>query len=473
MQILKTYTPEQLITFCRDSIIADNVGITSFNKGDVLYSLLQSFCVIHSQAAFDFADAVRKAIRFAGPIGLGFARKGAASALGRTVVYRTPEFEIRYTGAATSVLLDRTATDFILTTASVNVPADDISLDFVTYPTIQDLIDEINTYPNWSATLIANGSLASTGLYAYSGQEIIGINRHNEAAFDVMAAAAALIPVLSGFRTLVGGTELITTENSEISAGLSASAEIRTQAVVAGALRFPALTLDIENSKGIIETPISGVQYSANYAAFAPGTDIESDVDFLTRFAIYVNGLAVHNKIGIESAVLKIDGIRSVTILINFPTAGFITVVADDGSGVLTADQDAEIRKTLDGDPDDIDTYPGVLAAGITGIIAVPIVVPVPVVVELEKLSNSTDSATIIIAAQTAIEEYINTRKLGEAVIVSEMVTRIKNANPEIYDAEVLAPSPDLCDQFRRLLIASDSIARTGGAIATVTVTVV
>ena len=140
--------------------------------------------------------------------------------------------------------------------------------------------------------------------------------------------------------------------------------------------------------------------------------------------------------------------------------------MADDGSGSITAELIAEIRKVLDGDPSDFINYPGCRAAGITINIVDPTVIPISVIIEIQRIGTLSDIDEIKTAVQSAIENYINTRQLGQDVVRNEIIALAKKAHPAIYDVILTFPSENVS-------IDDMYIPRTGsGTGGTITATV-
>ncbi len=127
----------------------------------------------------------------------------------------------------------------------------------------------------------------------------------------------------------------------------------------------------------------------------------------------------------------------------------------------------AAVEKVLYGDPNDLVNYPGKNAEGMGYNIIAPAIVPVDVGVSVTRLPTvNVDLTEIQTDVQTAIEQYINIRALGENVLVSEIVRVGKNSNAAAYDLIVNTPASNVA-------INDDEFAKTGsGTGATVSVSV-
>lgn len=466
-EILKIFTPEQLTNLMRDKIIADDVGLTNFNIGSRNLSLLEAVGLVESMTGFDYLDGLRKSIPIALYDGLKFTRKGATISTGFLRFYRLPEFTIEYTGADSSVLLTVTPTEITLTTSGT--PADDLTLSFGTYTTTSAIRTQINNHGSYNSILIGLGTAASDTIYQYTNKEIVDSKDHlDNDGRDVMVGVAGLVSIVNGSRASVDSLLFHTNSSGEIAAGDATSPAISAEALIVGKDgNILADAIDTQNGKGVLVTGISGVEYVINDSTFSGGTNQESDDERAIRFQIFVQGLHGSTVRGIESEVLKLVFIKSVTVREKYPLPGINTIVADDGSGNLSSSQITEIKELLDGDPNDFVNKPGFRAAGITINVQAPIVIAQNVTLIVTRIGTLSDSAEIINVVQSAIENYINTRKLGDNVILAEIIRIAKSAHPAAFDVSVSVPTGNVSIDVAEL-------ARVGsgtGAVVTVTVT--
>ncbi len=465
--ILKNFTPEQLYNLMRNKVIADNVGLTNFNPGSNTRSILEAVALVASAQGFDFLEATRQAIPISLYDGLGFRRKAATVSSGFLRFYRKPVFYITYTGADTDVELDISLTELTLTTSGT--PADDVTVDFATFTTIDAVVAEIDSKTNWSATKVQDGSVSS--LYLYSSRQIVGNENYLtlDDTVDVMSSTAPLVNILANAQASVDDVIIQTTSASTIAAGDATSPVIASTSLQTGEdANIDALAIDTESGNGTLNNPITGVEHVINDSAFANGTNKESDEERASRFQTFVQGLHGGTAAGIESAVLEITGIKSVTVRERFPAPGTNTVIADDGSGALTVAQIEEIRKVIDGDPDDLANYPGVGVAGINYNIEAPTVIAQDVVATVQRIGTISDSTEITTAVQSEIERYINTRKLGDDVVRSEIIKRAKSAHPAIYDFILTTPAANVSANLGEVIRTG---AGTGASVALTLVT--
>lgn len=463
--ILKVFTPEQLYDMMEKKIIADNVGLVNFNEGSRIRAILEAVAKIEATTGLDYIEALRQSIPIALYDGFGFKKKDGVASSGYFRFYRIPSFTIEYTGSGTAVSLTVTDTDF--TTTVTGAAGDNISADFTTYPDLDSLVTYIDGLANWSATLIKDETSDCSDLYNYSGKEIYSGSKNylNNDGADIFLDTAVEAIVSVGNIIEIDDVNFILTGDGTLSAGDS-SITLAARCVDAGSIgNLSARGVDTFNGKGSLSTPINNIEHVINDSAFSGGTNEETDAERASRFQIYVQGLAGSTPLGMQAAVLGITGIKSCTIREKYPQAGINTIVADDGTGNLSSDLIDQIEKVIDGDPDDIINYPGKRAAGITVNITPPTIVPVDVVITVFRVGTGSDSDEITDAVQTVIENYINTQKLGQDIVVNEIIALAKKSHSAIYDVNVTTPAANVS-------IDDTSLGRTGsGTGASVSVT--
>lgn len=100
-------------------------------------------------------------------------------------------FNIQYTGAATVCTMSINATTLTTTTASVNIPADDLSLTLADYKTIEALVAYIDQHPSYTCTLVQGAVKNPNTLDVVSSQSIV-------TAYDAKADVEAVIDMING-----------------------------------------------------------------------------------------------------------------------------------------------------------------------------------------------------------------------------------------------------------------------------------
>jgi len=461
--IIKNYTAEQLSNFYRNKIISDDVGLTDFNEGSKTQSIIDSNSEIVSSIAMDFKEGLVKAIPTALYEGLGFSKKPAASAIGFIRPYRVPVMTVNYTGAGTSAVINSDASTF---SASVTgAVSDNFSFDYASYPTTNNLVEAINALTNWTAAVINNASTVE--IFQYTSKEIIGSKNYKyQDGLDIALTSDTEIIIPEGYSVTIDDIEVLTTSENTLLAG-ETGVQCAARVVLPGLdgnLKVNAI--DTFEGKGYINSVIEGISYAINDSSFSGGRLEETEIERAQRFIETINGLNAGTRLGIISAIKAIPDVRSADLLPATPTKGTNTILVDDGTGFLSAELQAEIEKILEGDPDDIVNYPGKEAYGMDYPITVPTLIDVNIGVAITRLpSIDVDLDEIKIDVQSAIEQYINTQKIGADVLVSEIIRVSKNSNAAVYDITVNTPSDTIS-------IAGSERAQTGvGTGGTVSVT--
>lgn len=147
-----------------------------------------------------------------------------------------------------------------------------------------------------------------------------------------------------------------------------------------------------------------------------------------------------------EDASVQITGGTGNTIL-NFPVA---TKIGIDGyrhySGLAQ-----ETQWVVDGKVDDPDNYPGIRAAGVQVEVAESVTIPISV--ELDVTSREGISlSSIANDVKSAVSAYINTLKVGDDVIISDIIHDVKNVQG-VFDVRVTSPTANVA-------IADNELAR-------------
>ena len=464
--ILKVFTAEQLIELYRQYLLSKNTGLTDFNEGSKTKALIESNSEIISTISMDFKEGLTKAIPIALYQGFGFARLGAVNANGFIRPYREPLFTIEYTGVGTSALI--TSTTAIMSATVTGAPSDAFSLDYATYPTVDDLVAAIDALTNWSATVVSTkGTIDSEDIFQYTNKEAVAATNYLMTdGLDIMNNDAILITVTEGFSVSVDDLIISTTEEKTIAAGESGvqcPAEVNETGVIGN---IGAGSINTKLAKGSIASAIDGIEQCINDSAFSGGSEKETAAQRQVRFAQTVNSLNAGTKEGILSEIRKVTGVRSVGMRTSFPFRGTNTIVVDDGSGTLSAALRAAVETALYGDPNDLLTWPGKNAEGIGYNIVAPDIIDVDIAVNVFRLATvNVELATIELTVKNAIEQYVNTRQLGENVLLSEIIRVGKNSTAAAHDFVIVSPSANI-------VIPDTGFAKTGaGTEGSVTVT--
>ena len=179
-----------------------------------------------------------------------------------------------------------------------------------------------------------------------------------------------------------------------------------------------------------------------NESAFTGGTDEETDAEFEERFRTYINGLSGTNSYAIKSAALSVNAVRSVSIQNHKPPLKNIynmSVYVDDGSGGASEETLDAVKLAIEGD--NTEENPGHLAPGVNIRVITPTAVPVNVEMNVSIVSTDTDEAKTEI--QNVVTAYVNSLTIGEACILSSIITKVMALN-YVRDVAITSPAANV-----------------------------
>lgn len=278
--------------------------------------------------------------------------------------------------------------------------------------------------------------------------------------FSASSAVTSAVTIPSGTKVSNGSYTFVTTAATTISAGNTDSDEVGATAESIGvAYNVAAGTITTIES-----TVPSLVVAVTNSNSATGGSDAESQTDSLIRFRKMLNGLQGTNYYGMESAILAVDGVKSVGIVEHIPPTedeGYYynaTAYIDDGTGSLSDDLKEEVQKTIDGN--DTDDYPGVRPAGINVNVKAAVDVEISVSATLY-IDSSSDQEVMQAAAISAIQEYISGLGINENVVWSQVMNVLLGVG--VKDVKNLL----LNDSQENITISKMNVARYSSATFT------
>jgi uncharacterized phage protein gp47/JayE len=157
------------------------------------------------------------------------------------------------------------------------------------------------------------------------------------------------------------------------------------------------------------------------------------------------------------------EQVRDIDYVLNRGTGEFI-IVAAAGLAVDTqvvahytyyTNLVAEVQKVLEGDSDDAVDYPGVKAAGIFLAVEAPVLKRVTINASITAEDRFTED-DLIPSVRRAVENYINSRKIGEDVIRSKVIDVAHDVDG-VKDIIVTIPSSNIVVLENELPIPFDS----------------
>jgi len=322
---------------------------------------------------------------------------------------------------------------------------------------IRTLLESVSTVLHKSQFDFSKAIKTAIPLAVFNGFEFErkgGIAATGKINFYRSGAAAADIDIPAGTAILLDGLTFETLVDGKILAGNTDSGGINSACSIegtdgnisvnaidtaSGLGSFINQPLGVENAKnGVAAIPPDGT-------AFSGGEDEETDSERLARFRDYVSSLARSTPLGLLTGARSVDGVSSASIIESSPSAGWVTLYVDDGSGTLPAALKTEVEKVINGDPADSENYPGYRAAGIQVLILAPNVINVDVDMTIKILSGSlvTDS-DLEDEVETEVTRYINSLGLGYDVTRAEMIKVAKNVHADIFDIVITLPASNV-----------------------------
>jgi uncharacterized phage protein gp47/JayE len=153
------------------------------------------------------------------------------------------------------------------------------------------------------------------------------------------------------------------------------------------------------------------------------------------------------------------------------PASGLLFVPAPGLGGIIAGDEIRAsytpftglipvVQKVVDGDPADRLNFPGFRAAGVLVRVLAPQVVSFSITAVFTILDGF-DHDTVVDAAETAVQDYVNNLGISGDVIRSELIERIMEVDG-VYDVNLTAPAGNITildDQIARIAIANINIS--------------
>jgi hypothetical protein len=181
-----------------------------------------------------------------------------------------------------------------------------------------------------------------------------------------------------------------------------------------------------------------------NPFAFSGGTDLETEESRLKRFQTFILNLGRSTPLGIYNAAVSIPGVAGVQLTGNVNPfsgifeLGWVNLYISDGTSSPPQSLLDLVRKTIEGDLNDPENFPGYAAMGtFVYVTSVPIA-GITVEYELQILQSSKmkveDAVTI---ANQACVQFINTRPIGFDVLLQQIEASIVKAHPDFYKVNI------------------------------------
>ncbi len=140
-----------------------------------------------------------------------------------------------------------------------------------------------------------------------------------------------------------------------------------------------------------------------------------------------------YNQSNCDLATAPAANLVGETISPNVPQYGNITVVVDNGQGLLSFDKVTYLVPIINGDPSQPTVYPGYRAAGIQSFITRPSVLAPTISLEIVIDPTILDPTDIITACQSGIESFIYQINMGGTLYLADIVDICMNV-PNVID---------------------------------------
>lgn len=169
------------------------------------------------------------------------------------------------------------------------------------------------------------------------------------------------------------------------------------------------------------------------------GIDNETELEMLSRFKTFINGLQGTSKYGFKSSILALPGVRSISIDEHYPPENHIynaTVYIDDGTGGLSTELKEQIESIINGD--DTSINPGKRASGVN--IRVLAATPVTINVEVTCKIYRTEHAQAELEITDAIQQEINSLSINENFVLTSLILKLRQIS-YVKDVVITTPS--------------------------------
>lgn len=222
---------------------------------------------------------------------------------------------------------------------------------------------------------------------------------------------------------------------------------------------IPANTIDT------VQNTIDGMSEVYNEEAFLTGQDDESEADFKERFQNYIEALGRSTKQSIEYAARRVQNITGVYV--DDSETGLIKVYCHDANGNLEDNDYSKVVYAIQSDEDDY--VPAGIAWEVLPVDKQRVNVNVDIYVkDLGKLSDSVEDTVT-----TLVYNYLETRKVGEDVSLSQISRLVGNFDPYLFtDVNVYRDttdqtSTDIDDTSNLVTNEQDSLSNINALIST------
>lgn len=207
-----------------------------------------------------------------------------------------------------------------------------------------------------------------------------------------------------------------------------------------------AITSNTSDTLTTVGDPAIGAYAIFNPAVttFPIGSRLEKDTDYIINDT---NGQIELTVASFPSGLSQYD---TLIAYYDTPTSAYVYY-----TGLLQ-----EVQKVLNGDPNDLDNYPGIIALGTKVVITPPTVVTITIEATLSA-QPGIDESTIRDSVESALIQYVNTIDIGGDVLLSRLIEAALSVEG-VFDITFLTPTTNV-------VIASSALPKTTSGDITLT----
>jgi uncharacterized phage protein gp47/JayE len=265
-------------------------------------------------------------------------------------------------------------------------------------------------------------------------------------------------PIPAGTIVAAGNLNFLTSE-----AGVVLSGEINSAPVSAIAQNVgDKYNVSTGTVKAIVSMLPADIISANNPIPATGGENTEDWAAYMERFADYILGLSRTNFDGFLSGLTEDHTVRSLQIEEHFPPLDGIfnmTVYLEDGSGGMTPEAIANVKKKIDGNM--TSDNGGYRAPGINIRYLTPDIVPVTLHVKVTTdtdVTNEIDESVVVFEVIEEIRKFINGFKIGESVLLSDIIIVLKRISYVVDDVKVISPVENISINIRQIARLEDCI---------------
>ncbi|RHX83246.1 baseplate J/gp47 family protein [Leptospira stimsonii] len=238
------------------------------------------------------------------------------------------------------------------------------------------------------------------------------------------------------------------------------------------------LSIDTQEGLGTLNVQVPPNTRIWNPSDFAGGTNIESEENRLRRFRNFIVSLGRSTPLGIYTAATSIPGVAGIQLTTNVNPysgafeIGWINLYISDGTSNPPQSLLDLVQKTIEGDLNDPENFPGFAAAGtFVTVFRIPVLgISVKFELQIQKDSQLTNEQALDIA-KNQLTLYLNTLPVGFDVLLKQVEGTILKAHPDFYRVNVIEfygklasdPVPNPLPNLNDISVPSVDLPRAGG----------